>query len=445
MPTWKTVPDSRIAEILARRIDREGQGVGIAVGIVEAAGRRTVVHGVRDLVARHAVTAGTLFEIGSITKVYTSLLLADMAARGECGLDEALGALLPAALMLPWRGRPIVLRDLASHGAGLPSIDAQVANADPRDPYAGYGTRRLFDALARIEPRDEPGTAYAYSNLGAALLGQALALRAGLPYEELVARRILRPLGLERTAFSATPPALRADLATGHDAARQPVPHWNFEAFAPAGALRSCVEDQLAFLAAHLGFMSSPLDEAVRAMRLPRRPTGTDGLEVALGWHVLRDAEGEIFWHNGGTGGFRGFAGIDPARGVGVVVLSNLSSPIGVDDLGLHLLRPASRLRPAPNPRVEVAGDPARYDGFAGRYRIAPGFEIAVRRDGERLFGQATQQSAFELFAEGERAFFLKEVDARIVFDCDAAGRAVALTLHQGGHAMTGPRVGDGS
>jgi D-alanyl-D-alanine-carboxypeptidase/D-alanyl-D-alanine-endopeptidase len=166
--------------------------------------------------------------------------------------------------------------------------------------------------------------------------------------------------------------------------------------------------DQLEFLAANLGLRAaSPTTPALRAARVPRRPTGIPGVQIALGWHVL-DADGDIFWHNGGTGGFQSFIGLDLQRQVGVVVLSNVAAEIGVDDIGVHLLRPDRALAPPRKWHVEVPGDPARYDGFVGRYQLTPELVAEFTREGDRLFTQLTGQPRAEVFPEGERDFFLK-------------------------------------
>ncbi|MGJ7531118.1 serine hydrolase [Variovorax sp. GB1P17] len=441
MTPWKTIPDAQVRQILADRIDRDERSLGIAVGIIEPAGRRTVVHGVRDQLHRQPVTSGTIFEIGSITKVYTSLLLADMVERGEASLEEPVAALLNMSVRVPERGgRQIRLVDLATHTSGLPGLPPDMATDDLDNPYADYTAGMLEASLATVRLSQDIGTTYAYSNLGAALLAHALSQRAGKPYETLVMERFIEPLGMSRTAFALSP-AQREVAATGHDALREAVSDWDFQVFAGAGAMRSTVDDQLEFLAANLGLRAaSSVVPALRAARVPRRATGIPGLQIALGWHVL-DADGDIFWHNGGTGGFQSFIGLDLQRQVGVVVLSNVAAEIGVDDIGVHLLRPERPLAPPRKWRVEMQGDPARYDGFVGRYQLTPELVAEFTREGDRLFTQLTGQPRAEVFPEGERDFFLKVVDAQVSFEVDATGRATGLVLHQGGQDLAAKRL----
>ena len=363
--TWNIPSDAQVQQLLADRIDRDRRGVGMAVGIIEPAGRRTVVHGVLDQESRWPVAGDSIFEIGAIAKVYTGLLLADMVARGEAALTEPVAALLDPAMSVPaWGDRKITLVDLATHTSGLPRLLPPMAADELPSPDGGYTAVQLEEGLAAIQLSRDVGAAYEYSNLGFALLAHALSQRAGRDHEALVMARIVEPLGMSRTGLRRLP-AHRASAARGHDAELVAVPEGAVQVSAGAGALRSSVDDQLSFLAAHLALQASPLGPAMRAMREPRRSTGIPGVDIALGWHVL-NLESEIFWHNGGADGFRSFMGLDLQRQVGVVVLSNASSDIGVDDIGLHLLRPH---RPLASPPKRPAGASAPQNAFDERLR----------------------------------------------------------------------------
>jgi CubicO group peptidase (beta-lactamase class C family) len=197
----------------------------------------------------------------------------------------------------------------------------------------------------------------------------------------------------------------------------------------------------LTFLAANLGHEKSPLASAMASMLSVRRATGVPTLEIALGWHIFSRNGHEIVWHNGGTGGYRSFLGYDPVRHIGVVVLSNTETTLGVDDIGQHLLDTNIPLSKAPRVHKEVAVDPKLFDSYVGRYELAPNFVLTITRDGRRLFVQATSQPKVELFPESTRDFFLKVVDAQITFATDAQGRATSLTLHQNGIDQQSKRI----
>jgi D-alanyl-D-alanine-carboxypeptidase/D-alanyl-D-alanine-endopeptidase len=436
-PDAPVVPDAEIRGILADRVNA-GQSVGIGAGVIEPTGRRVVAYGKLAKDDTRPLNGDTLFEIGSMTKVFTSLLLSDMVQRKDVALSDPVAKFLPPGVSVPARGgRFITLVDLSTHTSGLPRLPTNLAPRDPANPYADYTVNQLYQFLAAYQLRREIGAQYEYSNLGGGLLGHVLSLRAGMDYEDLVRSRVSDPLGMASTRITLSP-ELKARLATGHDPAMNPVSPWDMPTLAGAGALRSTVNDLLVFLAANLGYISSPLASAMAAMLSVRRPTGTPGTDVALGWHVSKIEDREVAWHNGGTGGYRSFMAFDPKSRVGVVVLSNAGTTAGVDDIGWHLGVPLLVL---PRARTEVSVESGLLDSYTGRYQLAPDFVLTVTRDGDHLFVGATGQQSYEVFAEGPRDFFYKVVDAQITFRTDGKGRATALVLHQNGVDRVAGRI----
>ena len=420
--------DSAVRAILAPRVaafpDSGKHGAGIVVGLLDANGKRRIVAA--------GVDAGAVFEIGSITKVFTASVLSDMVARREVKLDDPVANYLPRAVHMPVRGRPISLLDLATQVSGLPRLPDNLAPRDPSNPYADYSVRQLYEFLSRYQLPRDPGASYEYSNLGMGLLGHALALRARMSYEQLVARRLLTPLGMRETAITLTPP-LRARLAPGHDEAGKVVPNWDLPTLAGAGALRSTASDMLAFLAANVDTSATPIGRALRQTHDPRQATDNPNLKVGLAWHILSRPSGNIVWHNGGTGGYRTFIGFDPVRRIGVVVLSNFNR--SVDDLGYHLLDESFPLEPPPERHAEVAVDSLVLARYVGDYELAPTFHIVITREAMHLFLQATAQPRFPIFAESDSTFFLTVVDAQITFRPDG------LVLHQNGQHIPGRKL----
>lgn len=436
------LPDTTIRQILVQRVDTDRQSLGMVVGVIDARGRRVIAHGVTGAGGK-PVDGETLFEIGSVTKALTSLLLADMVRRGEVKLDDPVVKHLPPGAVAPTRnGKAITLIDLATHTSGLPRLPTNMAPKDPLNPYADY-TEAQLDAFLRdyAPPRDIGGT-YEYSNLGVGLLGRALAYRAGGDYETVLRQRVLAPLGMTDTAI-ALPPDQASRFSTGHNAALQPTPHWDLPSLAGAGALRSTADDLLKLVAAELGQVETPLAAAMADQLVPRRPATGDVL-VALGWHIWPTAEGEIISHSGGTMGFQSFVGFNRRTQVGVVVLSNSASVMGVDDIGLHLLtgRP---LKTPPQTRVAVPITPAAFDKLAGRYAIAPSVVMTISRDGDRLLAQLTGQPAVEIYPENPTSFFMRIVDAQLSFTVDAEGNGTAVTLRQNGQNTVATRLADGA
>jgi CubicO group peptidase (beta-lactamase class C family) len=436
--------DAAIRQILADRIDVQKQSVGIVVGVIEPSGRRVVAYGSAAKTDARALNGDTLFEIGSITKVFTSLLLADEVERGEVALTDPVGKFLPAKVKMPERGgRAITLQDLATHTSGLPRLPTNMTPKDPANPYADYTFENLYQFLSGYQLTRDIGSQYEYSNLGGGLLGHALTLAAhATDYEALVRARVTAPLGMPSTAITLTP-EMKSRLAAGYGPQLDPVANWDLPALAGAGALRSTTNDLLTFLAANLGFVKTPLAAAMATMLTVKRPTGAPNLSVALGWHVLTTHGKDLIWHNGGTAGYRTFIGFDPAARVGVVVLSNAGTAAGPDDIGRHLLETELPLLPpqTPSTRTEISVDSATLDNYVGRYQLAPAVIFTITRENNHLFEQLTGQPKFEIFAESEKDFFLKVVDAQISFEAERTGKATALVLHQNGAVQRARRI----
>ena len=422
-------PDAEIRAMLAERIDALQRNVGIAVAVVEPAGRRFVNYGTFGVNDPRPVASDTVFEIGSVTKTFTSLLLADMVQRGEVSLDDPVAKYLPPDVKVPERnGKKITLVDLATQTSGLPRMPSNFAPKDPNNPYADYGLDRMFAFLSGYTLTRDIGEKYEYSNFGAALLGNALAHRAGMDYESLVRARITGPLKMQSTAIALSP-ELKKRLASGHTDMRAPAANWDLTAFAGAGALRSDALDMLTYVAANLGYVDSPLAKAMAMMTMVRRPGPNKDIEIALAWHITHRGEREIVWHNGGTGGYRSWIGFDPKARVGVVALSNMSSAVGVDDIGMHLVdqtAPLAKLTPL-KVHKEITLETKVLDGFTGVYQFAPAVTLTVTRDGAQMYAQLTGQPRFEIFAETDHDFFLKVVDAQLTFEDGA------VVLHQNG------------
>jgi CubicO group peptidase (beta-lactamase class C family) len=425
--------DSEIRQILVDRIDAQKQSVGIVVGIIGPEGHKVIAYGPLEAGDPRPLNGDTIFEIGSMTKVFTSLLLADMVQRGEVALDDPASKYLPPSVKMPERnGRSIALVDLSTHTSGLPRMPNNFQPKDPGNPYADYSVEQLYQFLSGYQLTRDIGSQYEYSNIGGGLLGHILARRAGMDYGSLVRSRICDPLGMNSTRITLTP-EMKARLAVGHNQGLQSVENWDLPTLAGAGALRSSANDLLTFVAANLGYTKSPLAPAMAAMLKVRRPTGQPGLEIALGWHIYTTNGKEIVWHNGGTGGYRSFMGFDPQARIGVVALSNTSTLVGVDDIGRHLLDANVPLAPAPKLHKQVSVDSKIFEGYVGTYQLATNYIFTITRDGDHLFAQLTGQPKAEIFPEGQRDYFYKAVDAQITFVTDDNGQATELILHQNG------------
>ena len=309
-----------LAQQTADRLAAKRAGVVVAAVAGEAV----------EIRAAGRASTDAVFEVGSVTKVFTALTLARLTVAGMTGLDEPLADLLPPGAQVPSRdGIKITLRHLATHTSGLPRLptgmllQALLHPATP-DPYAGCTTDRLLQSLARTRLGATPGRRFRYSNFGAGLRGLALAYRAGTDYETLIAREIGAPLGLTDTGVTVPP----GRLIQGHTGRGRPTPPWNLADLAGAGGLRSTAADMVTFLRAQLAGESDPAIRLTREVKHRINPFAW----AHLGWmgrrlHARQGGHLQL-WHNGGTGGFSSFVGFDPEKSVAVVALSSTQRPV---------------------------------------------------------------------------------------------------------------------
>jgi D-alanyl-D-alanine-carboxypeptidase/D-alanyl-D-alanine-endopeptidase len=322
-----------IKDVVRERVD-QGLNVGIVVWIVNPCGREVFSYGKTKMTGGQAVDENTVFEIGSIGKVFTATLLAELVQLGEVSFDDPIELYLPSSVTAPtFNDRSITLIDLATHTSGLDAIPENLAPADEFNPYADYTVEQLYEALSSTSLDHEIGSQYEYSNLGMGLLGHILSLQSGLSYEELVVERIANELGMPDTRVTLTP-EMHSRLATGYREG-EPFPLWDIPTLAGAGALRSTVQDMLTFLAANIGLTETRLYAAMQVTHEPRFPVGST-MQVGLAWHMSKMGKIQIIWHHGATGGYWSFAGFSNDTQTGVVVLTNSFQDI--DEIGLLLL-----------------------------------------------------------------------------------------------------------
>ncbi|MFK5973649.1 MAG: serine hydrolase [Flavobacteriaceae bacterium] len=335
----QTVPSEEVQNNIKARIDN-GINTGIVVGILDATGIHYYSYGVKSLKTKEAVDKHSVFEIGSISKTFTGLLLADMVLKKKVYLDDDLQKYLPEGVTAPTRnGATIQLVHMANHTSSLPRMPSNFNPANAANPFADYSEKLLYEFLNTYDLSRDIGSQYEYSNYAMGLLGHILATKNAMTYEDLLSSVITKALHLDHTGITLSP-TMKKNLALGHSGGEE-VENWDLTTLAGAGAIRSTAVDMLKYLAANMGKEKSAL---YPAMQLAHKNSRIEGAEpiVGLGWHTMVFDDLKIVWHNGGTGGYRTFAGFVKGGDKAVVVLSN--SNAAVDDIGIHILRPASPL-----------------------------------------------------------------------------------------------------
>ena len=424
----------------AETLVRDGKHASLVIAVID--GKDSAVYGFGRARPGDAGVpdADTVYEIGSLTKTMTGLLLADAVVAGKARLDQPVAELLPAYAIPALAGQKITLGQLATHFSGLPRLPANLAPPDMNNPYADYGDAQLRSFLAGHALTRAPGAGYEYSNLAYGLLGTALAAQAGMSYGDLLQARLFRPLGMVSSA-AVTRPALRARLAPGHLGDGKPAANWDFQAIAGAGAVRSSARDMIAYMQSYMR-AAGPAQQLAVQPRLALAGEGDgDGVKkIGLAWMLDRVKGQPLAWHNGQTGGYASFAGYTLDGKRGVVVLSSTARE--VDALGMGTLVPGS-LPPLPQAGAapkEIAIAPADLAQYTGQYALLPTFVLTVRQGPDGLLVGATGQPEAPVYASAKDTFFYKVVEAQLVFQRDARGAISGLVLHQNGQAMPATR-----
>ncbi|GAB7523159.1 hypothetical protein PBS_21430 [Paraburkholderia sp. 2C] len=322
------VPVAELGALLARDFEAivtngwlsPGSAGGVVIGVVQDDERSVVSFG--------AANAPSIFEIGSVSKTFTGLLLAQMVAQGKAHLDEPVRELLPRGIVKERAPREITLLDLSTHHSGLPRLPTNMQPTNFDDPYADFDADKLLEFFAAYGTGKPKKRECSYSNLGVGLLGYALANRAGKPFDALLCEQVLDPLGMNDTAIALTAEQQKRFIQ-GHKANGKPAQPWNLNVLAGAGGLRASAADVLRYLEAFCNpasvrdaagpggrTLSQALEEAQK-----RRIGVSAGMTMCLGWFY--QPGDETHWHTGGTGGFTSYAAFNRSSGRAIVVLVN--------------------------------------------------------------------------------------------------------------------------
>ena len=369
-----------------------------------------------------------IFEIGSISKVFTGILLADAIRAGKLGLDDSLAQRLPVKLDYPATGA-VTLRQLATHTSCLPRLPDNMMDATGADPYARYDDRAMAEYLAHAKLDGRPPCAPVYSNLGFGILGTVLEAAYGRPWAALVQEQIAGPLGMVDTVQELSP-AQRSRFAEPWDGDKRARP-WTFMAMAGAGALRSTLADMSKLADALLAGPKGPLGRAWPLLAGDYAAMPALGGRIGLALIHTRNGGEDIYSHEGGTGGFRSLLEVRPASGRAVVVLA--SNAAATPSAWLAAWAAAGR---RPVARAEVALPAAVLEEYVGVYTLDPSTHFTLLRRGDGLVARLTGQPFAPLFASAKDELFYKVVDAQISIRRNPAGQVDGLTLHQNGRDL---------
>jgi CubicO group peptidase (beta-lactamase class C family) len=368
----------------------------------------------------------TRFRIASVTKQFTAAAVMLLSDRGQVDVNAPVKTYLPDA-PAAWDG--VTVRHLLNHTSGVPNFTGF-------EDYAASKTRPTTPAelIARFRDRPldfQPGERWAYSNSGYVLLTAIIERVGGKPYAEFVTENLFQPLGMTDSGYDSHATVLPR-RASGYSPGPGGVVNAEYlDMSVPqgAGGLYSTTRDLLKW---EQGLFGGRLLSAasLEALTTPARNDYAMGLRVA-------ETEGDtIISHNGGIEGFNTYLGYETGDKLTVVVLGNLNG-VAPDRLGTDLMtlaRGGAVTLHDERQAIAVPADALR--AYEGVFEASPSFAITMSVMDGKLMTQATGQQMFELFPEGPDAFFLKEVDAQVVFTRDAAGAVDGMVLHQGGRQL---------
>lgn len=428
-------PDSLdLQDLLSERIQHFEKSPGVAMAVLGPSGTRHFLEGVTDLNQPTPVSARTFFEIGSITKIMTAILLTDMEMRGEVSLNDPIEKYLPE-IDNPIASK-ITLLHLATHTSGLPKRADADDGSD--DPYAHLAEDELLAFLSSFSTDHTIGDAGPYSNLGYGLLGVILSRAAGQSFEVLLSERITRPLGMGDT-YVEFPEASELHQAVAHNSINQPISHWHFSAaYQAAGTVRSTLADLSRFAQAHIGMSDAPITGAIkRTYSVSYDTGGSDGRKRLMAWPPpIQSSRGEIYQYIGATGGSRCFFGFNPVTSEAVVMLWNSSNDLS--DITYHLLDPSMQLEEQ-RKLVPISLDSSGVSAFPGKYNIG-GDPVTIFLREDELFAQFEGESAYPVYPSSSTQLFYAVADAQLEFSDLQGGEFQLVELATPGKRTEGVR-----
>ncbi|MDC9722046.1 MAG: serine hydrolase [Urechidicola sp.] len=339
---------TEVKEHIKSRVD-EGINVGIVVALIDGENVEYFSYGKADLKTGADVDENSIFEIGSISKTFTGIIVADEVIKGKMKLSDPISDYLSEYTKVPTRNdTSITIKDVATHSSSLPRMPDNFAPENPNNPYADYTIEMAYEFISSVELTRDIGERYEYSNLGLGMLGHILELQYDKDYETIMVERIANPLGMDNTRIVFTP-NMKKHLAKGHNNGVE-VENWDLPTLAGAGAIRSSSVNMVKYLQANMGVHKTPLYKAMQLSHKTAYENEDQKFKIGLAWHYAND--GEIIQHGGATGGYRAFAGFIAGTEKGVVVLTN--STEGITGIGMKLLDETFNLK---MPKKSIAID----------------------------------------------------------------------------------------
>jgi len=442
--TKSTIPE--IAELqtfkedvdqMGNQLVKDGWMTSLSIGLIHPGGVEYYNYGVLNKETSRSPSKDSIYEIGSVSKVFTCLLLAEKVQRAEIALDAPLQDWALQDWTLPFGDETrISAQHLCTHSSGLPRLPSGFTPSDFNNPYAEYTVDMLQASLGATKLAAKPGTKVEYSNLGLGLLGYALTQQTKKSYEAALQETIAGPMNMKRTTVDVVPENL-ALVAQGYGMAGEAVPDWDMPVLIGMGEINSTTEDMLTFLSMQLSPPETVLGKAIQSTQKPQM-SRRDGF-LGLGWHIGLNDEAEIIWHNGGTGGSRSFVAFDPKRKIGLVVLSTGATPFA-DSLGVSLYK---MLRGTADqldiPKI-LSLSPETLQEYAGDYVLSPELVLQLSPNANHLLINIAGQPPFPVYPTSKEMFVSIHAPLKFEFQRNSDGKIDQLFMLQGENRIPGPK-----
>lgn len=376
--------------------------------------------------------ANTIYQIGSVTKQFTSTIILKLAEQNKLALNDKLSKYFPS---FP-NGNKITVEHLLTHTSGIWNYtrDQKLMSTDVDRPHTSEEMMNLF----KDKPLDfEPGTKYSYSNSGYMMLGYIIEKVTGKKYERMVRDQIFVPLKMTHSGFDFTHLS-SPDKATG------------YQSLTLNSASKAVIVDStVSFSAGALFATTGDLykwNQSITSNKILKKESLTNAFtprkdKYGLGWIIDTFAGRQVITHDGGIHGFLSSNSIFPNDQISITLLSNSNSTKMGDVSGDVFAILFDRPYKLPQVKEQVIVDRSLLQQYVGEYELTPGFKITVSIKDGKFFGQATGQPPFEMFAKNESQFFLKVVDAQVDFFKNDKGEVEKMVFHQNGRDLPGKKI----
>ncbi len=402
---------SEFEQKMTDMIKNDRTGACLAVAKIGAKIEKTIVCADPKTLDKRKLNFDTAFEIGSISKVMTSHVLAGLIRDSDLTLDTPLSTILPKGTDVPeYEDTPITLKHLITHSSGLPALPSRMSTTDTDNPYAALSEQDLLGSLQDVVLTRAPGSQFEYSNYAMMLLSFGLAHHSGQDFEALLKRYVYVPIGMTNTFSGGSRPRGIA-VAEGHSQVGTKASQWNFPKDTQGvGGIRASLNDMIRYAQANLNLIQTEANGLLTQTH--QEVLNMSGQSVGMNWMTAQVGASQLLFHEGGTGGFSSVIALNPGTQTGVVILSD-TALTNLGGVGRYALPLFDTSIPAPTPRLKSQAPEKLLKALVGEYTLHDlGLKMTLWEKNGVLMAQATGQSSFALSYDSTGDFYPKKFDA---------------------------------